>query len=97
MSTKNNPKLPRTPLIVCTVFLLGGFALTLAGLFIEIGVQWAFYGFIAVLVGAAIKVKYYRCPHCGAFRAVRKCTVNFTPFNCPVCRKKVDFEPSRRG
>ena len=93
MSTKNTPRLPRRPLYFASICLYGGFILTLAGLFVDIGVQWAFIGFAIVLVGAAIKVRFYRCPHCGAFRAVRKCNLQFQPFNRPICKKKVDFEP----
>ena len=60
---------------------------------IELGLQYAFIGFAIVIIGAIIKVRYYRCPHCGAVRAVRKCNLQFQAFNCPDCKKKVDFEP----
>ena len=95
MSTKNTPKLPRKPLYFASVGLYGGFLLVIACLIpgIELGLQYAFIGFAIVIIGAIIKVRYYRCPHCGAFRAVRKCNLQFQAFNCPDCKKKVDFEP----
>jgi len=93
MSSKNAPKLPRTPMYVSTVLLIAGFALTIAGLFVDISIMFAFAGLAVVIIGAIVKGKYYCCPHCGAFGAVRKANINFTPFNCPRCRKKVDFEP----
>ena len=93
MSTKNTPKLPRKPLYAASVLLYGGFILVIAGLFVDIGVIWAFVGFAIVLIGAVVKVRFYRCPHCNAFRAVRKCNLRFESFNCPECKKKVDFEP----
>ena len=57
MSTKKTPRLPRRPLYIASVALYGGFILTLAGLFVEIGVHWAFVGFAIVVIGAVIKAR----------------------------------------
>lgn len=56
-------------------------------------VWWlALVGFGCVIAAAVCKTLFFRCPSCGSRRASKYVNFRFEAFNCPECKKRINFK-----